>query len=266
MRAGGNTTLTALASAAESLLAAHRRHHPVILPTVWDAGSARIVQEAGFPFIATSSRAVAGVLGEGDDDASDAAVIFDFVARIVRAVSCPVTADLEAGYGLTATALVGQMLAAGIVGCNLEDTDHHGRNVLVDSHRHAAYLARVRDAAEAVGVHIVINARVDTFIRHVGGNDEQLEEAIRRGRLYLEAGADCVYPIAVSDPGQIATLVDAMPGPVNVLARPGGLRLDELAALGVARISLGSGLYQLVSNRLRSAVIALAMGTFLDDV
>jgi len=266
LRGVGDTALNALSFGADALFAAHRPYEPVVLPNVWDVGSARIVQEAGFPFVATSSRAVAAVLGESDNDASDPDLIFDFVARIARGVSCPVTADLEAGYGLTAANLVGQMLAAGVVGCNLEDTDHHGQAALVDADRQAGFLAAVRAAAEATGVHIVINARIDTFIRHVGGKDEQLKEAVRRGRLYLEAGADCVYPIALADPDQIATIVEALPGPVNVIARRGGLPIDELSALGVARISFASGLYEHVADRLRSTVASLSKGASLDEV
>jgi 2-methylisocitrate lyase-like PEP mutase family enzyme len=257
---------TALASAADALLAAHRRSEPLVLANVWDVASARIVEEAGFSFLATSSRAIAGVLGERDDDSSDPDVIFDLVARIARGVRCPVTADLEAGYRLDSADLVGRLLDAGAVGCNLEDTDHHGGGVLIEVDRQAAFLSDVRAAADAAGVHIVINARVDTFIRRVGDEQEQLAEAIRRGGLYLAAGADCVYPIAVVDRDKIARLIEALPGPVNVLARRGGPRIEELAALGVRRISLASGLHQLASEYLRSAARRLAIGASLDDV
>ena len=124
--------------------------------------------------------------------------------------------------------LVARILAAGVVGCNLEDTDHHGEDTLVDPERQAAFLGDVRAAAETAGVHLVINARVDTFIRHVGNEDEQLEGAIDRGRLYFAAGADCVYPMGSLKPAQISELVKALPGPVNILARRGGLQIDEL--------------------------------------
>jgi 2-methylisocitrate lyase-like PEP mutase family enzyme len=249
---------TPLTSRAQALLEAHRGLEPLVLPNIWDVASARIVEEAGFPVIATSSRAIAGVLGMGDDDSSDPDVIFDFVARIANSVSHPVTADLEAGYGLAPEELVDRLLSAGVVGCNLEDTDHHGSDVLVDGDRQAAFLADVRAAADARGVHIVINARVDSFIRHVGDEQKQLEEAIRRGRLYLEAGADCIYPIALGDRERIERLTVALPGPVNVLARRGGLSIGELATLGVRRISFASGLFQLASDQLRAAVRRLA--------
>ena len=224
------------------------------------------MEEAGFPFIATSSRAVAGVLGTHDDDSSGPDVIFDFISRIARAVSCPVTADLEAGYRLDPADLVDRLLGAGAVGCNLEDTDHHTDGVLVDAEKQAGFVAAVRAAADAAGVHVVINARVDTFIRTVGDEREQMEEAIRRGHLYLAAGADCVYPIALGDRDRIAQMIAALPGPVNIGLRRGGLSIDELASLGVRRISLAAGLHQMVGDYLGSVARGLADGGGLDHL
>jgi 2-methylisocitrate lyase-like PEP mutase family enzyme len=251
---------TELTAAADALLAAHHASTPLILPNAWDVASARIVEAAGFHAVATSSHAVAEVLGGADDDSNDPDVIFPFLARIAGAVRVPVTADVEAGYGLSPEELVERLLAAGIVGCNLEDTNHHGDGVLVDADRQAAFLAAVRAAADAAGVHLVINARVDTVIRKVGDDDAQLDEAIRRGTMYLSAGADCVYPIMLVDPARIRTLTSAVPGPVNVIARAGGPRIDELAELAVHRISFGGGLHRLVLDHLRLAVAGLASG------
>ncbi|HUY06953.1 MAG TPA: isocitrate lyase/phosphoenolpyruvate mutase family protein [Acidimicrobiales bacterium] len=254
----GSTLKATLVEKARLLLDAHHGPNPLVLPNIWDVASARIVAEEGFPIIATSSKAIAGVLGTRDDDSSNPDVIFDFVARIARSVSCPVTADLEAGYGLAPTEFVERLLDAGIVGCNLEDSDHHGGDVLVDSTVQAIFLADVRKAATKLGVHIVINARIDSFIRRVGDEQHQLEEAIRRGLLYLEAGADCVYPIALVDRIRIAQLTTALPGPVNITARRGGLSFFELGALGVRRISFASGIFQLENDHLRVAVHRLS--------
>jgi|SRR5665213_450017 len=255
-----------LAKAARLLLEAHHRDAPLLLANVWDVTSARIIEAAGFEFIATSSHAIADVLGETDGDSSNPRLVFDWTARIARAVSCPVTADLEAGYGLVPADLVARILAAGVVGCNLEDTDHHGEYTLVDPKRQATFLSEARAAADAAGVHIVINARVDTFIRHVGSEDQQLEGTIDRGRRYFAAGADCIYPTGSLNPAQIAELVKALPGPVNILARRGGLQIDELAALGVRRISPASRLHRLTTERLRHAANGLVAGRSLDVI
>jgi len=249
-----------LASAADVLLAAHHGSVPLVLPNAWDVASARIVEDAGFAVVATSSRAVADVLGERDDDSADPDVVFAYLARIARSVSVPVTADLEGGYRLRPTELVDRLLGAGIVGCNLEDTDHHGDGLLVDAGRQAAFIAEVRAASHASGIHVVVNARIDTFIRGVGDERTQFDEAIRRASLYLAAGADCVYPIALADRESIEALVRTVPGPVNILARPGRLTVNELATLGVRRVSVGAGLHRLAGDRVRSAVAALAVG------
>lgn len=250
--------MTDLSTRADELLAAHHGERPLVLPNVWDVSSARAVEEAGFPVVATSSRAIANVLGIADDDSSDPDLIFGHVGRISGALSCPVTADLEAAFGLTPSELVDRMLAVGVVGCNLEDSDHHGTGVLVDSGQQATFLSQVRSAANAKGVHVVINARVDCFIRHLGNDEEQLAEGIRRARLYFEAGADCVYPIALVDRERIAQFVSAMPGPVNVQARRDTPDLNELAQMGVRRVSLASGLFNLTYDYLRSSLGNLA--------
>lgn len=251
---------------AERLLAAHHAAAPLLLANVWDAASARAVEAAGFDFVATSSRAIAQVLGVGDDDSSDPALIFDWLSRITASVGVPVTADLEAGFRLPPGELVERLLGAGAVGCNLEDSDHHGGGVLVEVERQADYLAAVRAAADEAGVPVVVNARVDTFIRHAGEADEQTEEAIRRGRRYLEAGADCVYPIAVSRREDVVALVEAIPGPLNFVARRGALSIGELTALGARRISLASGLYNLFAERLGVALHALREGVGFDEL
>ncbi|MGH9292841.1 MAG: isocitrate lyase/PEP mutase family protein [Acidimicrobiales bacterium] len=248
---------TALAEEADRLLAAHRPGEPLLLANAWDASSARLVEEAGFAFLATSSRAVAQVLGHGDDDTADPDLTFEWIGRIRGSVSIPLTADLEAGYGLEPAALVRRLLGAGAVGCNLEDSDHHGSGLLVDADRQAEYLAAVRSAADAEGVHIVVNARVDTFIRGVGDEGDQLAEAVRRGRLYLGAGADCVYPIAAARDEDIASLVDSLGGRINVTARPDRRLIGRLAELGVARISLATGLFQVSVDATRATLASI---------
>ncbi|MFI6498473.1 isocitrate lyase/phosphoenolpyruvate mutase family protein [Nonomuraea typhae] len=208
---------------------------PLILPNAWDAASARAVQEAGFPVVATGSAAVAPVLGYADGEATPAAEMLAAVARIARAVDVPVTADMERGYGLRPAELVERLLEAGAVGCNLEDSDPR-TGELIDVDEQAGFLAEVRAAA---GSELVVNARVDTY----AGRRGTLEETVARARRYLEAGADCIYPILAPNP---AELVAAIGAPVNVLFRKDSPSQAELAAAGVARISFGHGLHQAV--------------------
>jgi 2-methylisocitrate lyase-like PEP mutase family enzyme len=145
-------------------------------------------------------------------------------------------ADLEAGYGLQPRELVDGLLRAGAVGLNFEDSDHEGGG-LTDAERQSERLARLKQAGRDAGVDIVLNARVDVFLR-----DGELDEAVRRGRLYAQAGADCIYPIGVRGRDAIRRLVEEVGAPLNVLVMLGGLTFGELAELGVARVSFGSGL------------------------
>jgi 2-methylisocitrate lyase-like PEP mutase family enzyme len=234
-----------LAARADVLRGLHHDQYPLVLPNAWDAASARRFAADGHPAIGTTSSGVSASLGYTDGQDMPADVAFAGVMRIARAVEeeCPVTADMEAGYGLPAQELVERLLVAGAVGLNLEDSDHTTGG-LVEAEGHAEYLAAVKEAGRGAGVDVVLNARVDVFVRSGHAGEEQVVEAIRRGRLYVEAGADCVYPILAGGTDVIARLVAEIDAPVNVMVRPGGLRPDELAELGVRRISWGGGLIE----------------------
>lgn len=205
----------------------------LVLANVWDVASARLVAGLGHPALATASAAITASLGHPDDDTIPPDEMFAAVRRITAAVEVPVTADVEAGYRLEPVDLVGRLLGAGAVGMNLEDTDHHGDVEFVDAEAQARRLKAVKDAAGKAAVDLVLNARVDT---------PDLEDALRRARLYVEAGADCVYPINLAEPGDIRSFVAELGAPVNVLVRPGSPTLAELQSWGVARVSLGPGL------------------------
>ena len=234
---------TDLVTRAEWLRALHRGDELLVLPNVWDAASAKAVAVAGFPVIATASAAVSAMLGYPDGEGAPWREMFAAAGRVARAVDLPVTVDAEAGYGLSPRELVDQLLEIGAVGCNLEDTDHRAGG-LVDAGAHAQRLAAIRSAAHDAGVPIVINARTDTFLPPSGVPEpDRVAEAVRRGRRYLEAGADCVYPIGVRERPHIATLVSELPGPVNANSGP-GMDLATLRELGVARVSYGPRFYR----------------------
>jgi 2-methylisocitrate lyase-like PEP mutase family enzyme len=193
-----------------------------VLPNAWDVASALAVERAGARAVATSSGAVAALLGYPDGEVIPVAEMLDMVGRIAAAVELPVTADLEAGYG-DPVATAQAAWEAGAVGMNLEDGGG-------DPGAHAERVAAVRAAVPE----LVINARIDTT---------EVDDVVDRAHGYLEAGADCVYPIFVAADA-IAELVPRISGPVNVLARPGSPPVSELAAIGVRRISVGSGLHR----------------------
>ena len=224
--------------AAQRLRELHRIGRPLLLVNVWDVTSARAVLAAGSSAIATSSVAMASARG-GSDNNRDREAAFAQLRQISAAVDVPVTADLEGGYGMAPQDLVDALLAAGAVGCNIEDTDHRTGDTLINAEAQAAYLAGIRAAADQRGVPIVLNARIDAIIRHPQRDAAAaLEEVLRRARLYLLAGVDCVYPISLSDPTLVSRVVGELNSPVNVnLSEP----LSALAEAGAARISLGGG-------------------------
>ncbi len=186
---------------------------------------------------------------------------FEVIQRIAASVDLPVTADLEAGYQLPAKELVHRLIEAGAVGCNLEDTDHHGSGTLVELERQVERIAQIRAVASATGLHIVLNARIDLFVHPAIGSPEKLlDEAIARARAYLAAGADCVYPILLADPSAIGRIVRETGAPVNVMLRPDGPNLQELTRLGVARVSLGGRLFRVALMAARQAAHALLSG------
>ena len=246
---------------ARTLRSLHRPGEPLLLANAWDVVSAKLVEELGFSALATSSHAVADAFGEKDDDCMPADVAFGAVHRMAAAVSLPVTADLEAGYQLPAKQFAQRLLAAGAVGCNLEDSSHHAEGPLVEMERQAEYLRAVKDAALGAGVDIVINARVDTFVRRIGEPDLQFREGVRRARAYLAAGADCVYPIFLADQQMIGAFVNEVGGAVNIMLRPGAPSVAVLAGLGVARISLASGLHRAAMTAARQAAESFRTGT-----
>lgn len=228
-----------LAEQARRLRELHRPGSPLLLPNVWDVWSARAVAAAGVAVIATTSAGVARSLGYEDGEAMPVQAAFEAVARIAAAVDLPVTADLEAGYGLDPEPFVSALLDAGAVGCNLEDTDHRTGG-LVAVHRQAEWIAEIVEAAARRGVEVVVNARVDCFLDGER-SPERLEEAITRGRAYRAAGAACVYPIVAADEDDLAALVREL-GVVNVLLSPRSPSVARLRELGVARISAGPNL------------------------
>ncbi|GAA3585465.1 isocitrate lyase/phosphoenolpyruvate mutase family protein [Kribbella ginsengisoli] len=239
---------TELRHRCELLRSLHLPGTPLLLPNVWDAATARAVVTAGFPVVATTSGGVAATLGYEDQEGAPAEEMFGAAARVVRAVEVPVTVDAEAGYGMEPTALVAALQSLGAAGCNLEDTDHRNGGFRTTDQQ-ATWLAAVRRAAVEADYPFVINARVDVFLGPLlaGADAEALAklvpEAVERGTAYAEAGADCVYPIGLWEPDALQDFIEQVGSPVNVVRLPQTPPLDQLAALGVARVSWGPFLH-----------------------
>jgi 2-methylisocitrate lyase-like PEP mutase family enzyme len=234
----------ALIAKAEKLKALHVPGRPLVLPNAWDAGSAKIIAAEGYPAIATTSAGVAFSFGLPDGEAISRADMLHACRRMAAAVSVPVTADVESGYGpepKNVAYTVMELLGAGVVGGNFEDSaDAINRGALFDLDLATARIAAGRKAAKDAGVPFVINGRTDALIR-IKDPKAAFAEAVKRLNAYREAGADCLFAPFTADPAVIGRLVKAVKGPLNIILQP-TITVGEMAKLGVARISLGGHL------------------------
>ena len=244
------------ASKAEAFRALHRGPRVLLLPNAWDAMSARIVAAAGFSAIATTSGGLAWALGYPDGEAAPWDEVVAATARIARAVSLPVTADIETGYGDTPEDVarsIGDIVRAGVVGVNLEDGVRSGPAPVRTIDDMVARIRATREATRAAGVPIIINARTDLYLKNLGDAASRFNEAVARARAYLAAGADCFYPITLRDADTIGRLVRAVNAPVNIGGvRAGFPNVAELETLGVRRASTATGITLLTVDLLRT--------------
>jgi len=213
----------------------------LVLPNAWDAGSATIFRESGFKALATTSAGIAFSLGYADGERISRDEMLAAVSRITRRIDLPITADMEAGYGIdpgSVAETVRRVIAAGAVGMNLEDR-LEGKH-LIDFPLAVERVAAARAAADQAGVSIVINARTDAFEAPELAPAQRYDEAVRRGNAFRAAGADSVFVPFVADRDTIERLVKAIHAPLNILGTPNAPTLKELAALGVRRVTFGS--------------------------
>jgi 2-methylisocitrate lyase-like PEP mutase family enzyme len=235
----------------------HTATPPLRLPNCWDAGSAAIIAAAGAPAIATTSAGLAWSLGFPDGDAVDRDTAIAALARVVKAVDVPVTADIESGFG-AAPKDVAETLAAvveaGAVGVNIEDSVAETPGVLRPIAEQADRCAAAREGA---GADLFINARIDMYLMGIGEEDTRFDATVERAAAYAEAGADGIFVPGVTDPALIEALVKAVRLPLNVMAGPGAPAPSELGKLGVARVSLGGGVAAAAYEVARRATVAL---------
>ena len=229
---------------AELLRKLHSGPRILVLPNAWDVASARVLEELGYPAIATTSAGVAFSLGYPDGQRISRDEMLEVVARIARAVRVPVTADMESGYGITSKNMAETakaIVAAGAVGLNLEDVTGDTEKSQVDTALQVEKVRTIREVTASLGVSLVINARTDVYLMPIGPEATRFERTVERLRAYRAAGADCVFAPGVKERPLIEKLVKAVAAPLNILVTPGCPSIPELEKLGVARASIGSG-------------------------
>lgn len=255
-----------LAAKAEVFRALHVPGDPVVLANAFDVPSAKIVAAAGYPALATSSAGAAWAMGYADGQGIERQLMLDWCAHIAASVDLPVTFDLENGYGDApeeVAACVEGLIAAGGIGCNIEDSTGDSGHAVYDFDLAVARIEAGVAAATAAGVPIVMNARTDVFFPTNKAIEDPLAETVRRGNAFLEKGAACVFVPFLADGDTIRRLCQEIDGPVNVLATPGGLTVPQLAELGVARVSIGGAFSRSLYALVRDAAKTLRRdGTF----
>ena len=220
----------------------HSGPQPLLLANAWDAASARLIESAGAPAIATTSAGVAWALGFPDGNLLPIQRLADLAANMVRLIRVPLSVDFEAGFSNSPT-VVGQnvklLLDAGVVGINIEDGSNTP-DLLVSK------IDQIKRCASGHGMDLFVNARTDVYLQGLVSEDKRLEEAIARGRRYQQAGADGFFVPALTDPIQIRRIVEEVDLPLNVMVWPGQSAADALCKLGVRRLSAGSAISQIL--------------------
>lgn len=224
---------------ATTLLALHVPGNPVVLPTVWDAWSAKLAVDAGFAALTVGSHPVADSVGKEDGEGMSFDDLTTRIAQITAAVDVPISVDIESGYGESAQRLIDGLLGAGAVGLNIEDTVHKDGGRIRSDEDHAALVGELRKAADDAGVHVVINARTDLFLRQIGDESDRFDRAVRKLTLAAEAGADSLYPVGRHDEDTYRRLADELPLPINAIALPDVDDPASFGPLGIGRISFG---------------------------
>jgi 2-methylisocitrate lyase-like PEP mutase family enzyme len=239
----------------------HHNGRLLILPNIWDSLGAMLLENLGYPAVATASASIAFTNGYDDGENIPFETMLTLIRRITGSVNVPVTADIESGYAENDIVLAENMrklLETGVVGINFEDSDKHTKSLFpIDVQ--ARRISVIKKAAKEFGVDLFVNARTDVYIKgkEYGSADAQLEEAMKRGIAYKAAGADCFYPLGIQDEIHIKTIVDQLAMPVNILMIPGIPGFDRLTELGVARISLGPSFLKIAIRAMKETAMQL---------
>jgi len=255
---------------AELFLKFHQDKEILVLLNSWDIGSSKLIEACGYKAIATTSMGLAASLGYPDCEIIQLSEVITAITGIVKGVKAPVTVDIEAGYGNNLDEIIEsakKIIATGVAGINIEDSIELNPK-LIDEMEFCERISAIRELSDSLGFHLVINARTDSFYVSSGSPQEKLSESIKRGNKYREAGADCIFVQPVWEKEMIATLVKEINAPINILANPTigtgmPLSVSELQDLGVARLSLGSGLMKATLALIKKVADELsAKGTY----
>ena len=255
---------------AENFKKLHHGSEILVLPNIWDPLGAALLESLGYPAVATASASVALTNGYEDGEHIPFIEVMTRLRSIAGSVNVPVTADIESGYANSDGELashIEKLIGTGVVGINLEDHNKQFDSLfsLTDQCKR---IEVVRKVAEAMNVPLFINARTDVYLRGKGFNtpEEKLNETLRRGKAYIDAGADGLFPPAMKDKNELARVVSVLSCPVNVIAMPGIPDFKTLKEIGVKRVSLGPGFLKIAIKAMKQLAIKLTNYEGLDEV
>jgi 2-methylisocitrate lyase-like PEP mutase family enzyme len=258
---------------AKLFLSLHKQDKILVLPNIWDPLGARILQTEGFPAAATASAAISSSLGYQDEEKIKLSTHLEILRRIANAVDIPVSADIEGGYAVKPEELkstIYQVLETGVAGINIEDSINN-MGELRSSEDQAERLTAVREASIKAGVDLVINARIDFYLINGDKSKEEIiYEIIRRAKVYIKAGADCIFPVGITDIDILVRLRKEIKSPINVLCSPKSESLETLQKIGMNRTSFGPFIFRSCMKKFVRIITELkAMGSnqsFLADM
>ncbi|MGY1983269.1 isocitrate lyase/PEP mutase family protein [Nocardia gipuzkoensis] len=246
--------MTSLESKATAFLGLHVPGNPGVFPTVWDAWSAKVAVAEGFSALTVGSHPLADSIGRGDGEQMTFDESLARVRQITAAVDVPVSVDIESGYGQEPARLIDGLLEAGAIGLNIEDTVHSEGRRLRAAQEHADLVHGLRKAADTAGVHVVINARTDLFLRRDGDDADRLDRAIERLKLAAEAGADVLFPVGRHAEADMRRLTGELPLPISATVAPDQADKAALADQGVARITFGPFLQAVLTKEIQTVL------------
>lgn len=266
-----------IANQNQKALAFRALHHAanlLVLPNVWDVLGAALLEDIGYPAIATASASIAYTNGFQDGEQIPFNQLLSIITQIVKGVSLPVSVDFESGYARSKSHLqknVAKLIEAGAIGVNIEDTNKY-TGKLYPPGVQAGRINAIRDVADKMNIPLFINARTDIFIegKYKGEEEDKLKQTVLRGKSYKQAGADGFYPILIKDIEIIRTIKTELQMPLNILLMPGLPPLRELERMGIARVSLGPGFLRTAIHAMKEHAMDLknlnSNGKFRDNL
>lgn len=252
---------------AEVLYELHHSGKLLVLPNIWDSLGAMLLEDLGYPAVATASASVALSNGFDDGEKIPFSELLGIIKKITHHVNIPVTADIESGYAENDFQLkenILQLLDAGIAGINIEDTDKK-THTLFPVETQCKRIRLIKNICAETGRQLFVNARSDVYLQ-TDNLQDKLKQTLERGEAYKEAGADCFYPITMHKKEEIITTVNRLQMPVNIILMPGVPALKELESIGVARVSLGPSFLKTAIQAMKKLAVKLQQSEGLDDI